>query len=141
MSAQDTANDILVDLDAESQRNLLGDAGTAPTRITPFHCNDGIDEFFLRSFRARSMAALGRKQHAVLSFPQQVVEMQQSGNLQNDGGAKGARWADEKGAQTGDDSIRGPKVGRTLPAAIENQELMPDQDGFSDNGAESARRC
>jgi len=30
MNTQETANNILVDLDAESQRDLLSDAGTAP---------------------------------------------------------------------------------------------------------------
>ena len=141
MNAQDTANNILVDLDAESQRDLLSNAGTAPAGITPFHCNDGVDEFFLRSLRARPTPALGRKQHAVLSFPQHAVEMQQSGRLQNDGGTENACRAHEKGAQTGDDPIRGAQVGRTLAAAIEDQQLMPDQHGFGNNGTESARPC
>ena len=124
MNAQDTANDILVDLDGESQRDLLGDSGTAPVGITPFHFNDGVDEFFLRSIRARPTPTLGRKQHAVLSSPQHVMEMQQSGRLQNDGGAENACRAHEKGAQTGDDTIRGAQIWRTLAAAIEDQQLM-----------------
>src|SRR6266478_9887304 len=51
MNAQDTANNILIDLDGESQRDLLGNSGTAPVGITPFHFNHGVDEFFLRSIR------------------------------------------------------------------------------------------
>ena len=141
MNAQETANNVLVDLDAESQRDLLGNSGTAPVRITPFHFNDGVDEFFLRSLRARSTPALGRKQHAVLSFPQQTVEMQQSGRLQNDGGTENACRAYEKGTQTGDNPIGGAQVGCTLAAPIEDQELMPDQRGFGNNGADSARPC
>jgi hypothetical protein len=76
MNAQETANNILVDLDAESQRDLLSDAGTAPARIPTFHGNDSVDEVFLRSLRAGPTPALGRKQHAVLSFPQHTVQMQ-----------------------------------------------------------------
>src|SRR2546422_4600017 len=53
MNAQDTANNILVDLDGESQRDLPGNSGTAPVGITPFHFNDGVDKLFLRSIRAR----------------------------------------------------------------------------------------
>src|SRR2546421_6643320 len=101
MNAQDTANNILVDLEGESQRDLLGNSGTAPVGITPFHFNDGVDEFFLRSIWARPTPAPGRKQHAVLSSAQHVMEMQQSGRLQNDGGAENACRAHEKGAQTG----------------------------------------
>ena len=85
VNAQDAANNILVDGDAESQRDLLSNAGTAPVGIAPFHCYDGVDEVFLRSLRARAPSALGRKQPAVFSFPQHTVQMQQSGRLQNDG--------------------------------------------------------
>jgi hypothetical protein len=68
MNAEDTPNHILVDGNAESQRDLLGDAGTTPGAITPFQFNDCVDEFFIRSFPARRTPALERKQYAVLSF-------------------------------------------------------------------------
>jgi hypothetical protein len=80
---------------------------------------------FFGSLPARPTPALGRKQHAVLASPQHVVEMQQSGRLQNDGGAENADSAHEKSTQTGDDTIRGAQVGCTLAAAIEDQQLMP----------------
>ena len=67
--------------------------------------------------------------------------MQQSGRLQNDGGTENACPAHEKGTQTGDDPIGGAEIGRTLAAAIEDQQLMPDQHGFGNNGTEPARPC
>ena len=70
----------------------------------------------------------GRKQHAVLSFAQHTVEMQQSGRLQNDGGTNGTCRAHEQGAQAGDDPIRGTQVGRTLAPAIEDEQLMVRRD-------------
>src|ERR1700722_18558890 len=93
MNPQETPNNILIDLidvDAEGQRDLLSDAGTAPAGIMTFHCNDGVDEVFLRSLRARAAPALVRKQHAVFSCLQHTVEVQQSGRLQNDGGTEKA---------------------------------------------------
>ena len=78
VNAQQTANDILVDLDAESQRDLLSDAGTTPGGIATFHGNDGVDEVFPRPLRSRPTSVFGRKQHPVLSFPEHAVEMQQS---------------------------------------------------------------
>jgi len=93
------------------------------------------------SLRARPTAAPGRKQHAVLSFAQHTVEMQQSGRLQNDGGTKDTCRAHEQRAQTGDDPIRGAQVGCTLAPTIEDQQLMPYQHGFGDNGTESTRPC
>jgi hypothetical protein len=65
--------------------------------------------------------------------------MQQSGRLQNDGGTNDTCRAHEQGAQAGDDPIRGTQVGRTLAPAIEDEQLMPDQHGFGDNGTESTR--
>ena len=139
MNAQDTANNILIDLDGESQCDLLGNSGTTPVGITPFHFNDGVDEFFLRSMRARPTPALGRKQNEILSSPQHGMEMQQSGRLQK-------RWrsgervrAHEKGAQSGDDTIRGAQIGRTLAAAIEDPQLMFDEHRLGNDGTEASR--
>ena len=118
---------------------MLSNARTTPAGITPFHCHDGLDEVFVGSLRARLTAVSGRKQHAVLSFAQHTVEMQQSGRLHNDGGTKDTRRAHEQGAQAGDDPIRGTQVGRTLAPAIEDEELMLEQHGLGDNGTESTR--
>jgi hypothetical protein len=80
VNRKDTANNILVDLDAESQRDLLGDAGTTPVRITACHCDDGVDEVFVRSLRARPMPALACKHYAVLSFCPAHEESAQTGD-------------------------------------------------------------
>src|SRR5215469_13180599 len=88
MNAQHTADNVLIDLHTESQRDLLSNAGTTPAGITPFHCHDSLDQVLVGALRARPAAAPGRKQPAVLSFAQHTVEMQQSGRLQNDGRTK-----------------------------------------------------
>jgi hypothetical protein len=66
------------------------------------------------------------------------MEMQQSGRLQKDGGTNDPCPAHEQGAQAGDDPI-GTQVGRTFAPAMEDEQLMPDQHGFGDNGTESTR--
>jgi hypothetical protein len=88
MNAQHTADNVLIDLHTESQRDLLRNAGTTPAGITPFHCHDGLDEVVVGSLRAGPTAAPRRKQHAVFSFAQHTVEMQQSERLHNDRGTK-----------------------------------------------------
>jgi hypothetical protein len=70
MSAQDTANHVFVDLNAESQHDLLGHPGTAPVEITPLHFNNGVDQLLVRSLRARPTPVLGREQQAVLALLQ-----------------------------------------------------------------------
>src|ERR1700756_5688880 len=111
----------------DAKRDLLSDARTAPTRITSLHGNNGIDEVFVRSLRARSTPALGRKQDTVLSFAQQAVEMQQGGRFQNHSGTENTRRAEEKCAQPGDDPICGAQVGSTFAPAIENQQWVPHE--------------
>jgi hypothetical protein len=138
VSAQDTAHHILIDLDAESQNDLLGNARTAPMGIAPLHGHDGVNEFSVRSLRAGSTPALGRKQPAVLSFPQQVVQMQQGGGLQNDGGTEDACRPHQEGEQTGDEAIGGAQVGRTLASTIEDEQLMPEQRGLGNHGTEGS---
>jgi len=137
MRTQHTADNVLIDLHAKSQRNLLSNAGATPAGISPFHCHDGLDEVVVGSLRARPTAAARRKQHAVLSFAQHDVEMQQSGRLQNDGGTKDTCRSHKQRAQAEDDPISGMQVCRTLAPAIEDDQLMPDQHGFGDNGTES----
>ena len=50
MDREHTAHRILVDLDAEGMRNLLGDAQIAEVRIARFHLDDRRDEFCGRTF-------------------------------------------------------------------------------------------
>ena len=67
--------------------------------------------------------------------------MQQRGRPQHDGGAEKPCPADEKRAHTCDESIRNAQVGRPLAAPIQDEQLMPDQHGFGDHAADSARHC
>ena len=122
-------------------RDYSGPQGTAPTGVTSFHGNYGIDEVFVRTFRTRPTPPFGRKQDSVLSFSQHAVEMQQSGRFQNNSGTKDTCRAHEQRSQPGDDPIGGAQVGRTLAPAIEDQQLMPHQHGLSNNGTEDARPC
>ena len=72
------ANDIVVDLDAEGIRDLLGDPHVAETRIVPFHLYNGRDEFRGRTF-GTGFAAMrrGRKEKAVFPIDQCLVEFNQ----------------------------------------------------------------
>src|SRR5215471_8725654 len=139
MSAQHTADNVLIDLDAESQRDLLRNARTTPAGITLLHGHDGVDEVFVGSLRAGATPVSRRKQDAVLSFAQRTLETQQSGRLQNDRGTQDTRRAHEEGAQAGDNPVFGTQVGRTLASAIKDEQLMSDQHRFGDNGTESTR--
>jgi hypothetical protein len=116
MNAQDTANNILVDFNAESQRYLLGDSGTTPVGITALHFNYGVDEFSIRSFRARLTPALGRKQ-AVFSLRQHAVEIEQRGRLQDDCTTQTRAGFMKRTHKPANETLGGAEAG----SAIENQ--------------------
>src|SRR4051794_16357703 len=61
--------------------------------------------------------------------------------LQNDGVTENACPAHEQRAKTGGDPIGGAQLWSTLAAAIKDQQLMPGQHGFGNNGTDSARPC
>ena len=105
----------------------------------PFHFNDGIDQFFFRTFRTRPTPGMGRKQLAILSFDEQVMEMEQSGGPQNNRGPRHACWAHQKSAQSCNHPIGNLKIGSTLPAPIENQQLMSKERGFGNDGTQPTR--
>jgi hypothetical protein len=141
VGAQNAAHHILIDFDAECQRDLLGNPGTAKTGIPLLGGNDGVDEFSVRTLGAGLTRSRMREQHPVLSFRQDIVQVQQGGGPQADGGTEYARWAHEEGAQAGDDPIRGTQVGSPFAAAIEDQQLVPDQHRFGHDGPESTWPC
>src|SRR5882672_3945411 len=90
MHAENPTHDVLVDVGCEGQSDLLRNSRTAPGRIPPLHFNDGGDEFLAGSFRTGLTSALWGKQQPVLSLDEDVMEMQQSRRLQNNGRAYNA---------------------------------------------------
>jgi hypothetical protein len=52
MDSENPADHVFVDLDAEGESDLLGNSLAAPSAITSFHFNDGVDQLFGRSFGA-----------------------------------------------------------------------------------------
>src|SRR5215472_3207733 len=116
MYPENPTHHVLVDIDAEGQRDLLCNSRAAPRGVAPFHFNDGIDQFFFRSFRTRPTPALGREQEAVLSFDEHVMKMEQSGGLQYNRRSQNACGAHQKSAQPCNHPIRNPEIGSTLTA-------------------------
>jgi hypothetical protein len=45
----------------------------------------------------------------------------------------------EKGAEAGDQAIGNAQVGRSLATAIQDEELMPSERGFRDEGTKATR--
>src|SRR5262249_61744265 len=54
VKAQDSANYVLIDLEAKSQSNRLGDSRIAPAGHTPFPLNNSSDEFLTRALQPQT---------------------------------------------------------------------------------------
>jgi len=139
VNAQNTSHHILVDLDPESQCNLLSDSWTSPGGVPSFPLNNGIDEVFARPFWSWTTSALRRKQQLILSFRQHLVEMETRGWLQNNSRTKQAGLADETSAQTRNRPIHWTEIGRALPVTVQNEQLMPQEHGFTHSGTKTSR--
>jgi len=85
--------------------------------------------------------ALGGEEAAILSVPQGLVEAQESRRFQNDGRTDQPGRPHKQSAPTGDDTIREAEIGSTLARAIEDQQLVFDEDGFGTYGADAAATC
>jgi hypothetical protein len=72
------ANDIFVDVDAESMRDLLRDAYTAEPGVAALQFSDRRDEFRRRTFGAGFAATGGGgKEQTILVIDQRPVEFEQ----------------------------------------------------------------
>ena len=70
---------------------------------------------------------------------QEVVKVEESRRFQHDCGTEDARRTHEQGTHTRDDPIERGEIGRTLPRAIEDQQLMFDEHRLSHDRTDSAR--
>jgi hypothetical protein len=67
MVRENPADYILINKDAETQGDLLGNSRTAPVRITLLHFNNGPNEFGAWSFRTGLSSLLRHKEQSVLT--------------------------------------------------------------------------
>lgn len=69
---------ILVDLEAESEGDDVGNAWTAIAGIALLQLYDGRDEFPRWAFRPRSTVSFVAEQAAIFTFDQRTVKFEQS---------------------------------------------------------------
>jgi hypothetical protein len=139
MGGQDAPHHVFVDWDAERQSNLLSDSRAAPGGIALFGGDDRVNKFFGRTLGTGLAPAFRREEQAVLALGQDLVKVQQGRRLQSDGRTDQPGGSQEQGAPTSDDAIREAEVGSALAGAIEDQQLMFDEERLGNYGTDAAR--
>src|SRR5664279_2747224 len=76
MGCEDSANDVLVDVETEGQGNLLGNAWASPTWIALLHFNNGTNQIRAWAFRSRPRSAFCGKQKPVFSMNQSAMKVE-----------------------------------------------------------------
>jgi hypothetical protein len=75
----------------------------------------------------------------VLALGQDLVKVQKGRRLQNNGRTDQPGRSHKQSAPAGDEAIRKAEIGSALARAIEDQQLMFDEDGLGNYGTDAAR--
>ena len=138
MSGQDASNNVFIDGVAERQSNLLSDSRAAPEGIALLGSDDRVNEFFGGTLGTGLALAFRGEKQAVLALGQDLVKVQKGRRLQSDGQTEQPGRPHKQSAPTGDDAIRQAKIGSALARAIEDQQLMFDENGLGNYGTDAA---
>lgn len=140
MLGEHATNYIFVDINAEGMSDLLGNTHTAKARIAALHLNDRHNEFRRGSFGARfTPAATRAKELPILSIHQGPVELEQRCRLDQRAKLRYPMRAYEQRGQSENEAVKGREIRRSLPRTIANEQLMLQQQGLGDDGAQTAR--
>jgi len=88
--------------------------------IPLLHGHDRSDHVGRRALGPRRLPRR-RKQAAIFPVDQRAMQAHERGGLQDDRGPDQAAGGHEEGTQAGDQAIRRPEIGRTVPGPIEDQ--------------------
>jgi hypothetical protein len=138
VTGENPSNHVFVDGDVESPGNLLSNTWATPGGIALLHLDDGFDEFFVGSPGSGLAPALRGEKQAVLALGQDLVKVQKGRRLQHDGRTDQPGRPHKKGAAAGDEAIRKAEIGSTLTRAIEDQQLMFDENGLGNYRTDAA---
>ena len=98
-----------------------------------FHVDDGGDNFTAGTLRAGLLRACEREQLTIFPVNQRAMEAEERGRLQDDRGPHQSARAHEHRADADDHAITNPKARRTRSGAIEDQQLLLEQQRFGHN--------
>jgi len=120
--------------------DLLGDAHAAKVRIATLQRDDGGDEFRGRALWAGypTRRSRGGEEPAVLALHQGPVELEQGRRPDQRAKLRQPVRAHEQRGQAEDEAIDGCEIGRPLPGAIADEQLVLEQQRLGGDGADAA---
>src|ERR1700694_248043 len=122
MLLQNASHDILVHLNAEGIRNLLGDFQRPELRVSAFHLHHGGNELRRGTLRPRFCAALAGIEQSVLAADQGFVKPHESRRLQRNRNLRSPTRRQPKRVQTEEQTIPRGQSGCALSPSLQHQQ-------------------
>jgi hypothetical protein len=132
------AHHVLVDLQAEGVRDLLGDARATKARIEAFDLENRSYQFLGRTLGAGAPPGFRAKQPMIFSSDQGLVESQQRRGPDCDRDFQDALRGYEYRTRTQQDSVQGAQPRGLLSRTVQDQQLMLQEKRFGNDGAGTA---
>ena len=141
MCGQNSADHILVEVDAKGLGQVLGDLRAAKSGITPLEFADGSEEFRCGPFWTWLFLRTRGVEESIFEILEPTVKAQQGGGLEDYGGAQETTRAQELRIEPEDYTVDGAKIWGTTARAAQDQELLFEHhvlshEGFGGSGPE-----
>ena len=120
-------------MDAEGQSDLLRDPGITPGRIPLFHVDGRGDDVLGGSLGTGLRRHRGREEPPIFPLCQRSMQVQERGGFEDDRGTDHPGRSHEKRTEADNHAIRHAEIGGPFSGSIEDQQLVLDEDGFSNH--------
>jgi len=136
---QHSADDILIELDAEGSREDQRNPSAAEAWIAALQLDDRLDEVLRRSLGTGLAASLGREQRLVPAPDQSLVERKQCRGPEGYGDLLQSCVSKKQRTQAEQDAVTRRQIRSPPPRSCEHEELLLDQQILGDERFGAAR--
>jgi hypothetical protein len=131
---RNSADHILVDIEAKGLGQVLSDLRTAKTGIALLEFTDGSDRFRGGSFWTWLLPRTRRIEESIFQIPEPTMKAQQGGGLQDDGGAQEPTRPQELRKEPKENTVGGAEIGRSPPRTPYHQKLLLEEEILREHG-------
>jgi len=117
---------------------VLRNLRAAESGIAPLDFTDGLDQIRCGPFGPRLLLRSGGVEESIFEILEPTMKAQQGGGLEDYGRADQPTRAQEPGTKPEEQAVGGAKIGRSAAGALQEQELLLQEDILSQNGSGSA---
>ena len=138
VGGQNSADHIFVEVDANGLGQVLRNLRAAELGIAPLDFTEGLDPFRGGPFWTRLLLRSGGVEEWIFELLEATMKAQQGSGLEDDDRIDQPTRAQELGTKPEEQAVGGAKIGCSAAGALQDQELLFQEDILSENGSGSA---